>query len=215
MGSIVCKEIYAPATYFEAIGGFTKRGFYCFASDWKLEKNEKGHYPVFQVMYILNELQKGNRQKERRVALERKFKVAREDGSGEEEKTIQITTVKDALDYEKLQEVRIKNQERLGRLIPVEVAKTRQRTSFQAVSSAIKYGIKLASVQVAVSTNARDCENIMLNAYNSALEILKEGAEDVPWEKEGASIKLGGTELADFADEGTSSDSGGEDSDSE
>ena len=209
---IEVREIFAPDKYFIELGGFSNKGWSTFKKRWQLNTNEKGWSSVFQVIDVLRTMNTKISKDDKVAILKHKYNIVDDEGN-EKDAEIHVMSVKEALDYEKLQEVRIKNQERLGRLIPVQTAKDRVRTAFQAVANKIRYAAKAASVRVAISANARDCENIILEAWNGAVDLLGEEAKNVAWEKEGASVKLGGTVLAEAADEGASSDSSEQDSD--
>jgi len=182
------KEIYAPRKYFIELADFNGPTFKQLIETFNVESNEDGQYPIFKIMALLNGLRK-----KRGKTLD----IPSDKGDDS-------LSIKQELEYEKLQEVRIKNRERLGRLIPVEVVKSRIRDDYSAVANAIRYGAKLAAVKLSICSNARDCENIMIDTWNKALEYLKESSKNVRWEEEGSQVKLGRTGVAESSEESSS-----------
>ena len=171
------QEYCLPRKLFMELGGFSASDLSHFTAQHDIQPTEDG-LPVFKTMAALNKI--------------RKSKSA--DG---DELSIELKT-------EKIQEARIKNQERLGLFIPKEMAKERVREAFQAVANSIRYAVKLAAPQVSICNNARDCENILISAYNNALEDLDKKAKDISWEADGVKTQLGRTELAENTEEGSS-----------
>lgn len=179
-------EYSLPRKLFIELGGFSSGDLshFCAAND--IQPNEDG-LPIFATMKALNQVRK------------------RKGAGSDDEVSIELKT-------EKLQEVRIKNQERLGQLIPKDMAKERVRETFQAVANSIRYAVKLAAPQVAICNNARDCENILISAYNNALEDLHRKAKDISWEDDGVKTQLGRTELVEDSQTDSSGGSDSEDS---
>ena len=115
----------------------------------------------------------------------------------EEQKKLSIETKR-----EKLQETRIKNQEKLRRLIHRSTARDRMLTLLQAVVNQVKYSIKIASPQLVMQPDARVIENILIVAYNSAIGMLERNADLIRWEDDGVEVKLGRTEGTENLTEG-------------
>lgn len=167
-------EHYAPRAFFVSIGGFSEIAFDQFVKKHSIMITPKG-WPVYEVMRKLCD-----------------HVYHRE-----------LTSVEHELKREQMIERRIKNQERLGNLVPIDRAKQRMRTTLVAVANMVRHAIKQSAPRVALVSDARDAENVMVEAYNNAIQFLGETAKNVEWEFEGRNSKLGRTELFDASEENT------------
>lgn len=165
-------EVHKPSEWFITMGGFSSEGFRAFTKKYNIPINEHG-WGVFAVMRHLTDL-----------AYKR-----------------DATSIEQELKREQMLSKRISNQEALGELIPVDRAKQRVKTTFLAVANMVRHAVKQAAPRLVLVNNARDAENVMLEAYNNTIEFLKESAKNVDWEFEGRNSKLGRTELACVAEE--------------
>ena len=121
------------------------------------------------------------------------------------------------LDIEKRREevmkLRIINQERLRRLIPIEDAKIRVKKAFLAVAKYIQHGTKATAPRVAICQDVRECERIMLAGYDNALNLLEKEATIISWEQDSAKTQLRGTELFESSAEDSGNTGSAEDKD--
>jgi len=115
--------------------------------------------------------------------------------------------------HEEVMKLRIVNQERLRKLIPIQDAKVRVKKAFSAVAKYIQHGCKAAAPRVAICQDVRECERIMLAAYDTAIDQLAKEAKIISWEDDGAKTELRGTELPESAPEDSSGAGAGEDTD--
>jgi len=175
---IEIQEYYLPRKLFLEIGGFTSQDLSVFMQKHSLDTNPEG-IPVFGVVEALNK--------------ERKKRRFGEDDDFDRD-----------IKKEKLIKARIENQSNLKELIPIVEAKKRVKDTFLAVANMMRYAIKLAAPKVARCVNARDAENVLIDAYNNAIEHMEEQSVNISWENEGAKTKLGGTELVEDTEEDTS-----------
>jgi hypothetical protein len=185
------EEIYLPHAYFIKLGGFNAPTFTVLCKQHGISPTDEG-YPVFTVLKALRAraYQKGRNSTDDADNLERELKK------------------------EKIIGERIKNQKQLRMLIPIEEAKERIRTTFLAVANMLRYAIKKSSPQVALCSSVRDCENILIEAYNSAIKKLKADSKIQTWEEMGANTELRGIELSDNSAQDISTGGSEEDSDS-
>jgi hypothetical protein len=199
MGAFVeVKEMYAPPKFFTTIGGFSSADFAKTMGQAQIMINADGEYPVFKVMEYINELRK-------RFNIKRRG-FATTDGATEESED-----VSSELKKEQILKVRIENQEKLKQLIPVPAARKRVQTTLQAVANKIRYAIKQSAPLVAICQDARDCENILIQNYNGAIELLSAEAIDQSWEDYSASHQPGRTQLSSTSREDTGNGSSKED----
>lgn len=168
----VVEEMYVPRKYFQTIGGFSAPDFSAFCTKHGIGKNEEELYPVFAICGALN----ADRKKHRGASVS--------------------SDLEEDLKKEKLLEARIKNQEKLKLLIPIDDAKARVRSAFLGVANILKYAIKSSAPRVALNNNVRECENILVNCYNEAIEHIKNTAKIQDWEEMGADTELRGVELS-------------------
>lgn len=165
-------EVYKPREWFITMGGFSSEGFTCFVKKYNIPITAEG-WGIFAIMRPLTDL-----------AYKR-----------------DATSIEQELKREQMLSKRISNQEALGELIPIDRAKQRVKTTFLAVANMVRHAVKQAAPRLVLVNNARDAENVMLEAYNNAIEFLKESAKNVDWEFEGRNSKLGRTELVGSSDE--------------
>jgi len=174
------EELFVYKSYLVNLCGFDDEDLRVFLIRWNIKVTPDG-YPFSKIVSAMN--------------LERKRRGQCAGASDE--------SIEGQLKYEQMQERRIKNQERLDQLVPIAKAKDRMKKTLSAVANMIRYANKLAAPRVALAHNARDCENILVETHNQAVEFLKESCTNVSWEYEGRSAQLGRTELFDFAEENT------------
>lgn len=149
------EEMYAPAKYFETIGGFKPADFFDFLRKHGIKQDIRG-YPVFQIMAKLNELRK-----ERNAA-----------GS-----------VNETYNLERINKLRLENAIKSKRYIDRQLAVDRMRRTDQAVAGKIRYGIKMSAPRIVGIHSVADIEGILTETYNSAIEQLEKDADElVSWE---------------------------------
>jgi hypothetical protein len=176
-------EEWFPAKCFTTIGGFTAPDFTKVVVASGAEQNEDGNYPIFKILEYVNQLRKNMSTRGRTGAINPED----EDDVGRELKREQVL------------KARIDNQEKLKQLIPVPAAKRRMQTTLQAVANKIRYAIKQSAPSVAICNNPRDCENILIQNYNGAIELLSSELTVQSWEEYSASHQPGRTELVTTA----------------
>ena len=164
------EEKYAPRALLVEMGGFTGTELVTFMRNNDIEASSTG-IPVFALIKALNKARKRRGHK------------------------VEVEEVDQLLKHEKLQETRIKNQERLGKLIEKTSAKERVRKAFTTVAARMRHQIKQTAVKLATVPNARDCETIMTNDYNTVLDDLLQEADNVTWEEDGQRTQLERTEI--------------------
>jgi len=180
------EEVYEPRKFFLDIGGWETAEFQKFIREHpEIEKNTEGQYPVFLIMRMYR----------RDVKL------------GSDTKNDLDHQIKE----EKLQDARIKNQERMGQLIDRVLAKKRVLTTFSLFVSKIRYAIKLVAPQIVGVTNPRDIENMLINNYNQAIKFLENESKIISWEFDGVEDKLRRTTSIEAEPTGISSECSEED----
>ena len=164
--NVTVEEKYAPRAYFVKLVGFNYRSLAVFCKENDIEDEQ--NLPVFKIM----------------KALKDKTKYLRDLGDLDQQKK-----------YEEVMVRRIANQQKLGQLVPIAMAKERVRDAFLAVAKYIRYAAKSASLRVAICGNARECENIIINEYDNALDLLQKESKVVTWEQDSGETQLTRTEL--------------------
>lgn len=174
------EEEYVERVRLTEMGGFTTSDFTDFIRRNNITPNEQRMYPVFKIISALN--------------TERKKRQHGKKGAGVEE-------LERDKKHEEVMKIRIDNQAKLGILISREYAKERMRMAFQAVAIRLRYSIKNVAPRLIGLDNARLVEEILTKAYNSSILGLEEEAQNVTWEEDGVTNKLGRTGVA--SDSGT------------
>jgi hypothetical protein len=180
------EEIYAPRLLFTELGGFTSTDLSAFLQRNGISAHAEG-IPIFRTIAALNAERK-----------KKQFGSASQDVDAE-------------LKKEKILKERIANQERLRVLIPNARAKERMRDTLQRVQNMVRYAIKQAAPRVAACIVVRDCENILIETYNAAIDELEQSSTLMDWEDETTHYKSRRTELAEDTEASISSGSSDED----
>ena len=181
-GKINFHEIYKERAFFQELGGFSAPDFTGFCHRHRIPCiHDSGHarYPVFEVMKAINS--------------ERKLRTGLKKEPDDLDKELK---------RERVIKERILNQKNMGLLIPISDAKARIVNVLSAVTNSMRYSIKSAATRVALCNNVRDCENILTEDYNNAIETLTiNKAKIQSWEEMGANTKLRRVELLEDSEE--------------
>lgn len=170
------EQIWEPRQKIIEMAGFSKTDFENFVQRHQIEPEYRGahtYYPMYDIMFRLNQVRKS---------------AAR----GSKAASLDLDAQKK---YEEVAKLRIVNQERMGKLIPRERARTRVLTLLSAFAQKLRYTIKNTAAQVVGMNDARAVENIMTQNYNNVIEMLEAEARILTWGEDSASSELGRTEL--------------------
>lgn len=165
---IKVSEMYAPAKYFETIGGFKPADFFDFLRKYDINSTPMG-YPIFEILAKVNELRKER------------------NASG---------SVAETYNIERINKIRLENAIKSKQFMSRELAIDRMRMTDQAVVGKIKYAIKMSAPRICGLQNVSDIEKILIETYNSAIEQLLDDAKQlISWEVYGIDFQQAGEDL--------------------
>lgn len=153
-----------------AMGGFTNTADFNTFMDRHHIDSIDGQYPIFKIMKSLN--------------IERKTGIMTQD-------------LDSALKSEKIKAQQISNMLKLKELISRRLAVDRMRTALNAIANKMRYSIKSVAPRLAGLLIVPDIENILINAYNDAIESIEKDAKSlVDWENYGIDFQPSGNGVA-------------------